>query len=184
MAATKLISVLLPQLEQKIEAHLELAIHRFQNLDATVLDKQPYASGWSITQCLWHLNSYGWFYIPQIKKGLTTQQRKTSYTSGWLGKYFTNMMMPELGSKKMKAFKDHIPPQNLDAYAVVAEFIEQQETLLQCVRKAYQANLDTRLPISINKYVTLKLGDVLQFVIAHDERHLQQALRNAELFRR
>lgn len=176
MSAAKPIEELISTLESQVEKHLELAIQTFQNLDAVILLKQPHEAGWSITQCLWHLNSYGHFYLPQINKALESATTKTSFKSGWLGGYFTNMMGP--GKQKFKAFKDHIPPEQLDAYAVVAEFIEQQEILLGYVRQAHKADLDKPIPISISRFITLKLGDVFQFVIKHDERHLQQAVRN------
>jgi uncharacterized damage-inducible protein DinB len=139
---------------------------------------RPSNKGWNIAQCLWHLNSYGHFYLPEIQKAIKTTPVQTNYRSGWLGAYFIKMMEPGAKSKKMKAFKDHVPPAELDAHAVVAEFIEQQEKLLFSIKQAHRADLNTRLPISISKWITLKLGDVLQFVVAHDERHLQQALRN------
>lgn len=176
MSAAKPIEELISTLESQVEKHLELAIQTFQNLDTVILLKQPQEAGWSIAQCLWHLNSYGHFYLPHIQKALASTANKTSFKSGWLGGYFTSMMEP--GKQKFKAFKDHIPPEQLDAYAVVAEFIEQQETLLGYLKQAYHSDLEKTLPISISKFITLKLGDVFQFVIKHDERHLQQAVRN------
>ena len=38
----------------------------------------------------------------------------------------------------MKAFKAHVPLSGLDGHAVVARFIQQQETLLQLLRRAKQ----------------------------------------------
>ena len=35
----------------------------------------------------------------------------------------------------------------------------------------------TRIPISINKWIKIKLGDTFRFVIYHNERHIQQAKR-------
>ncbi|MEY4902729.1 MAG: hypothetical protein RLZZ292_544, partial [Bacteroidota bacterium] len=35
-----------------------------------------------------------------------------------------------------------------------------------------------RVPVSITRFLKLKLGDTLRFVIYHNERHVQQALRN------
>lgn len=78
----------------------------------------------------------------------------------------------------MKALKGHIPATQLNSYAVVAEFIQQQEKLLIYLRQARKADLDIRIPITITKLIRLKLGDVFQFLIMHDERHIQQANRN------
>jgi hypothetical protein len=79
----------------------------------------------------------------------------------------------------MKTFKAYTPPPSLDAYAVVAEFIQQQETLLSYLRQAHDSDLNKiRIPVSIAKFIRLKLGDVFQFIIMHNERHLLQAKNN------
>ena len=68
---------------------------------------------------------------------------------------------------------------DLDAAAVVAEFIQQQEVLLACLAQSRQADLNAiKIPLSISRWIKLRLGDVLQFLIAHNERHLLQAKRN------
>lgn len=171
---------LIESLESKIEKHLQIAIHTFQNLNEAVLLEIPENGGWNIAQCFEHLNSYGRYYLPQIKNGLAKNPERSlssTFKSTWLGGYFTKMMQPS-NTKKYKAFKDHIPAVKLEAHHVLAEFIEQQETLLTYLRQARNADLDKiRIPISITKWIRLKLGDVFQFIIAHDERHIQQAER-------
>lgn len=171
---------LLESLENEVEKHLQIAIHTFQNLNETTLLQIPENGGWSVAQCFEHLNSYGRYYLTQINIALdkgTEKSLSTIFKGSWLGTYFTNMMLPS-NTKKYKAFKGHIPPVNLNAHAVLAEFIEQQETLLNYLKQARNTDLDkVRVPISIAKWIRLKLGDVFQFVIAHDERHIQQAQR-------
>jgi len=171
---------LLDALENQVELHLEEAIRTFQNLPVEIALKPATNGGWSIAQCLEHLNTYGDFYLPEIAKALHGNQIVDSdpqFKSGWLGHYFTHMMQPGSG-KKMKAFKNHIPADHPDAPRVIATFIQQQEILLQYLRLARQADLHKRLPISISKLIRLQLGDVFQFVIAHNERHIQQAKRH------
>jgi hypothetical protein len=172
-------TILLDSLEATVERHLQEVVHNFQNLPDVTLLRPAANGGWSIAQCLEHLNRYGNYYLPQIKKGLATHNDPPSATfrSTWLGSYFTKMMQP--GKGRMKTFKDYTPPSSLDAHAVVAEFVEQQETLLACLREAHNANLNKiRIPISIARFIRLKLGDVFQFIIVHNERHLLQAKRN------
>ncbi|QNF34724.1 DinB family protein [Adhaeribacter swui] len=172
----------LDYLESRVEGHLQEAIKIFQNeIEAVLLQAAP-NGGWSIAQCLDHLNGYGHFYLPLIASELQKPQLKPAseiFKSSWLGSYFTRMMEPSTGTKKFKAFKNHVPPPNLDAPVVVAEFIQQQENLLAYLKQARHVDLDTiKLPLSITKLIKLKLGDVFQFLIAHNERHLLQAKRN------
>ncbi|PSR52346.1 DinB family protein [Adhaeribacter arboris] len=173
---------LLDFLENRVEGHLQEAIRVFQNERAEILLQPAPDGGWSIAQCLEHLNGYGKFYLPQINKGLNQANRSSNseiFKGSWLGTYFTRMMEPTTGTKKYKAFKNHIPAPDLDAPAVVAEFIHQQEELIVYLKQARQENVDAiKIPLSISKWVKLKLGDVFQFLIAHNERHLLQAKRN------
>ena len=175
---------LLDRLETAVEQHLHQAIHHFQNQPAETLLAASATGGWSIAQCLEHLNRYGDFYLPAITRALDRRAGRAdnpTFVGTWLGNYFTRMMQPDTGPRKIKAMKAYIPPPQLDAHAVVAEFIQQQETLLGLLRRARQADLTaTRVPISITSFFRLRLGDVFGFVIAHDERHVRQALRNSK----
>jgi hypothetical protein len=173
---------LLDQLEAKVETHIAEAIRDFQNQDHAFLNKLSATGGWSIAQCLDHLNSYGDYYLPRIHLKIEEAMDhpgNESFSGTWLGNYFTRMMDPETGRKKYKAFKGHIPGSNLDASKVVAEFIRQQEDILVLIRKARSKDLDAiKVPISISSLIKLRLGDVFQFIIAHNERHMLQAKRN------
>ncbi len=188
-SATVSKTVLLASLETKVEKHLQEAISLFQNLTAEELSKPAPDGGWSIAQCLDHLNGYGDHYLPHIDKGLSNAVSKhavgnakdtdDSFRSSWLGRRFTKMMDPQTGKKKMKAFKNHLPAPDLDPHSAVAVFIRQQETLISYLRRAAGADLNhIRVPTSIAKFIRLHLADVFQFLIAHNERHVQQAKRN------
>ncbi|HEY6899258.1 MAG TPA: DinB family protein [Puia sp.] len=175
---------LLEALEDLVNSHIQTAVAEFQNMRHDELNQPAADGGWSIAQCLEHLNRYGDYYIPMISQGLTRQRQLVKggeFKSGLLGAYFTRMMNPDTntGKKKLRAFKAYSPDRELDAHAVVAEFIRQQEELLLCLRRARMADLNkTRIPVSILKWIKLKLGDVFQFLILHDERHVRQARRN------
>jgi hypothetical protein len=76
---------------------------------------------------------------------------------------------------KMKAPKNAVPAAQPDPQAMLAEFIDQQETMLRLLRQAESVNLNTlRVPISLSPWIRLKLGDTFGFVIAHMERHVLQ----------
>jgi uncharacterized damage-inducible protein DinB len=174
--------LLLNQLENQVESHLQEAIQKYQNLSDELLLKPSSSGGWSIAQCLEHLNTYGIYYLPLFEKGLSESQDNLSVEtikSTWLGKLAIDSMNPEKGKKKFKAMKGHVPERALDAKAVVTEFINQQEQLLQILRIAKSKQIQKiKIPISIAKFLKLHLGDALQFLIIHNERHIQQANRN------
>lgn len=172
---------LLNNLEQKVEQHLVKAVEIFQNLNSHELLKPAANGGWSVAQCLWHLNSYSEYYYPQISAALKNYKGNSigvEFKSGWLGNYFTTSMEPKPGFSKMKATKRHTPPTNINAHEVVANFIQHQENLLKLIQQSKQVDLNKiKIPTSITKWIKLKLGDILGFLVTHDERHIQQAIK-------
>ena len=176
-------TILLDNLYQKTESVLEKAVRDWQLLPVEQLNKQPAPNAWSAAQCLEHLNFYGRHYLPEIEKAIAKGEKPAAKTfkSGWLGDYFYRLMLPNTEGalkSKMNAPKNAIPPQDLDARAVLAEFIEQQERLLTLIERARQVDLaSVRVPISLSKWIRLKLGDTFLFLVAHIERHVLQAQR-------
>lgn len=173
---------MLGELERVTEDNLQQAIRLFQNMTDEGLNRPSSTGGWSVAQCMWHLNSYGWYYHPRIAESL----RKTGpapkdgqHRGTWLGGRFAKMMDPTTGKGRMKAFKANTPASTLDGRAVVAEFIAQQEALLGFLREARFKDVSSaRIPVSIIPWLKLPVGDVFRFLVAHDRRHVQQALRN------
>lgn len=169
-------------LKKDIEVLLECAEFFRKEVDALLIPPVP--GKWSIAQILEHLNSYGRIYVPQIDKAVSGSQSKREawFNSGLLGNYFTNMMKPkdvfEINNK-MKTFKAHAPDNKLNPQKVLDEFEEQQHKFLQLLEIAKLKNLNSiRIPLSVSKFIRLKLGDTFRFLIAHEQRHFVQA-RNA-----
>ncbi len=134
---------------------------------------------WNTLQVLEHLNTYYRYYIPVLEKAMeaSTTQAVMYFKPGWLGGYFTKSMLPKNGKvvNKMKAMKGHSPTAALDASAVLNDFLQAQRRFILLIDKARQHNLGAiRIPISIASFIRLKLGDVLMFITAHNQRHWVQ----------
>ncbi|GAB3330972.1 DinB family protein [Larkinella ripae] len=179
---------LLDQLVTDTRSLIETAKSEFGPLTVGELNRQPAPGRWSIAQCLEHLNSYGHYYLPAleaaIQKGENEQRTALPrFRSGWLGNYFANAMRPKADgsvSLKMKAVKSHTPAATLDAEAVLAVFLEQQDELLKLLERARRVNIQQlRIPISIARFIRLSVGDTFRFLIAHQQRHVLQAQRAA-----
>jgi DinB family protein len=162
-----------------------LETHQLLQKDPALLMQQPAPGKWSIAQVLEHLNCYGRFYIPAITKAIaehTIPGHKNNpdsiFTPGWLGNWFTNAMKPTAARKiknKMKAMKDYSPPPSVDSKSVIDEFLSQQQELLLILDRAMSTDIGRiRVPVSLTKFLKLKLGDTLRFNIAHNQRHLLQ----------
>ncbi len=163
-------------LYHRTETVLEKAIKQYQNLDESSLNLSIVKESWSIAEVISHLNSYGNYYLPKIEAVLAESNEccALAYSPSWLGAYFINMMDVNKGKWRYKAAKQHQPAVK-DAYAEVAEFISQQERLLKCIKASEQVDISrVRIPISISKFIKLNLGDLLSFLVMHNERHVVQ----------
>ncbi len=174
---------LIENLLDQTEIILKKAIE-WQLIPHSTFALRPTSESWSANECLQHLNSYGRFYLPAIESVLSRSEKtesSTQFSPGWLGNYFTKLMMtPADGivSKKMNSPKDHAPKTIIESPMVISEFIDQQEKLLALLSTAKKVDLNkVKVGISIAPFIKLKLGDVFSFVIAHQVRHVLQAQR-------
>lgn len=147
--------------------------------DPEFLLRQPEAGRWNVAQVIEHLNSYGRYYLPLLQLALEKARPSTrsEYKPGWLGDYFTNMMLPKEGAVKnrMKAFKDHRPSPDIDSKKVLDEFLQQEQWLLQLLAKSRNEDIARiRIPVSIARMIRMKAGDTFRFMIAHHQRHFVQ----------
>ncbi len=172
---SKLIDDLLAVIARAVEA-----ANKFKLLTDSQLNFKEIPSKWSILECLEHLNLYGDFYLPEIEKVLLANNHKMEgavFKSGLLGNYFVNLMNAKKGViKKMKTPKDKNPLNYTLSNTTIDRFLKQLErlkNLLLLSGKTDLTKLKTR--ISLTKFIKLRLGDTLRFVIYHIERHILQA---------
>ncbi len=172
--STHLLEVLQADVRQMI-----LTASYLQKEDPEFLLTIPSPGKWSVVQILEHLNSYGRYYLPAIEKSLRLNKPPKEYfTPGWFGNYFTKIMKPGEGGKirnKITSPKDHRPGATLDLKPVIDDFLNQQQQLLNLLENAKQKDIGAiRTPISISRFIKLKVGDTFLFVIAHEQRHFVQ----------
>lgn len=178
---------LLHNLRQDVEK-IQAQTIQLSGLSQDLLQAQPAANSWSIVQVIAHLNSYNRYYLPQIARAMAAGASPAApfFKPGFFGNYFTKMMQPPVNPqsfKKYKAPKDHTPPAGLDGKAVLHEFLEAQQQLQQLLQMAGQKDLGKiKVPVSISRFIKLKLGDTFRFLIAHQLRHflqIERILKNA-----
>lgn len=173
-------SILLERLEDLAEKQFQTVIQDIQNLPSAVLVQRPPLGGWSIAECLEHLNSYSAFYLPRLSTALEKASQvsgDTTFRHTLLGSCFIRLMDPSTSKKKMKAMKKHQPTRDLDPHTVVAVWIQHMESLLKLLKKARMYDLKRiRVATSISPLIRLNGGDAIHFVLVHSSRHLAQAM--------
>lgn len=160
-----------------------LATTKLSQQDPELLMQQPAANRWSVAQVIAHLNSYGRYYLPAIETSMHDHPYKKNehFKPGLIGNYFTKMMLPGKNGQianKMQSPKDHRPNADVHSKPVIDEFIAQQQQLLNLLERAKRTDLaKVRVPVSISKFIKLKMGDTFRFLIAHQQRHFVQIAR-------
>ena len=162
--------------------HLIAEAESFRALPEETLNRKPAPGSWSVLECLEHLNLYGDFYLPAIENVLREKgdnRGDGQFRSGWLGNYFAGSMQPKNGKlKKMKTFADKDPAGSRLSTEVLDRFLAQQQRMAGLLKKADTADLSRlKTPVSISRWINLRLGDTFRFVIYHNERHMAQAQR-------
>lgn len=180
---------LLTELRAITERNIDLLRESFNNLSEQQKRWKKDTTSWSILEVFAHLNAYANYYHPVFAKRIETtrfREPKDIFISSPLGKSAWKSM--KLGNAKnvkrrMKSLKSFNPTfeSNLINGADIEVFEKDQLQLLNILTNAEEVNLrKVKVPISISQMIRLRLGDALQYVIYHNERHLQQALNIIE----
>ena len=168
---------LLTELKTLVQTHITFSKSLLE-ISEKQLQSKLNKDSWSVLECLEHLNLYGDFYIPEIKRRLQKSMSKPSHNfkSGFLGNKFAIDMLPKEKMKTMNTFKSKNPiNSSLDKEKVILRFIHQQEKMLELLESSKSKNLNkikTSITLPLLKF---KLGDTFRFVIHHNERHVKQA---------
>lgn len=171
----------LQQLRTQTQELLTILATEFEPRTAAALQFKPTATSWSVLECLEHLNRYSRFYNPALRNALAA--KKSSNTDAevgfsWLGRKSYEMVRPE-NRKLHKTLKHMNPSQSaLNLEGVLTEFRQHQETLLELLRQAETTDLNRKaVPVEFFRLLKLRTGEALLFVVAHQQRHVQQAQR-------
>lgn len=145
-----------------------------QQLNSTVLP------GWSIAQCIEHLNRYNNFYLPEIMSAVDSSQQYLAdheITSTWIGRKSIAMMNPS-NTKKQSTFKRMNPESSVFDKSVLTEFLQHQRDIMTILNKAQGVNVNAKkVPVEFFKLLKMTIAEALQFVVVHEQRHIGQALR-------
>ena len=175
MNSTKFIDQLIVNVKEQINKAKML-----KELDDEVLFFKSSSKHWNSLECLEHLNLYGEYYHPKLREAIENSTVKPSlfFKRGLIGGYFSRSMLPKTKLNKMTTFKDKNPiNQSLDR-KVIDTFINQSQELLNLLEKSKHSNLiKVKVGISITKLIKLRLGDLFEFIINHNTRHLNQVDR-------
>ena len=159
---------------------------QFLSLSVDQLNWKPDIHSWSISECLEHIVLSGQFYINEITNSFLSYKPENeplniNFKPGLIGNYSAKSMKPGNSGEiknKMKTFKRMEPDKSgIDTKKLFIDFGKYQDDLMLLIEKARYYNLNTiKINSSIGRIIRFKLGDAFRFVIAHNQRHIQQAI--------
>jgi len=170
---------LLGKLRKDLLAIIDAA-REFESLPESDLNWKERPKKWSILECLEHLNRYSNYYHAEIKKAIaraTTTSHNVNHEvkSTWMGKKFIAMMHPE-NTTKQKTFARMNPIEGSLKKEVIFRFLGNQQELAAILEDASKVDLNkASIPVEFLKILRMNLGDALQFVVVHEQRHIKQA---------
>jgi len=172
--------ITLEQLQQTASNQYQTIVTELATLDISTLNYKPAPESWSVLECLEHLNRYSRYYNPALAKAIANNSDGNympSITYSWLGKKSLDMVRPQNG-KKHKTVKHMNPANSSLGVSTINEFLKHLQDLQNLLQNARTTNLNKKsIPVEFFKLLKMRIGETLEFVVTHQERHLQQALR-------
>jgi len=169
---------LLNELDDAVKAIIQTVETDFATCSSRELNWKPMPEKWSIAECLEHLNIYSRYYNPAMEQAIQEKNHLVfveDFKSGWVGDFSVKSVHPD-NTKKQKTFKRLDPAQSDLPPTVLEDFLAHQQQLRNIISKSGTVNLNKiKIPAEVAKLLKLRLGDCLRFVVAHEQRHIQQA---------
>lgn len=145
---------------------------------------------WSIAECLLHLNYVADYYFPTTLKSIQAAQNRASkpsstFTRGWLGHYYVSKVRLGIDNQiknKLETAAKYKPSaaalSELDGNQIIKDFLLRQEKMDLMLVDASAINLQkVRVYAFFWGLASIRLGDMLKFLIYHTERHIVQIQR-------
>ena len=156
-------------------------VKEFENLQEWQINKKTSNVSWSIGQCLHHLIVSNGKYIPilnSIASGKHTMTFWEKYNP--LSSYTGQKMIKTLGPDIIKKYKSPLiftPSEKHFSLRLLEDFKEQQNQLYKLfVELEKEKYSSMRLTSPVAGLITLPVHDAIKIIIAHEKRHLKQAL--------
>lgn len=168
---------------------MEATTRRAQALGSRLSDAQlawtPPEGGWSVGHCLEHLVAAADEYNARLTSRLDEAHAglDSPYLGGhkstWLGNRFIEAVKPA-NTRRFKAPRKFAPPPT-PRQDVVEAFCRRQARLVELLEKAKGIDLAAyKIPSPVTSLVRFNLGDALQILVHHAQRHVNQAIRVTE----
>ena len=177
---------LLDRLELDLTDLLKEVRGRFSNQASEVLLRRVAPQKWNVQECFAHLNAQYDYYLPRIelalhkskaRRWLVSNQRE----SNWHGRRSIRKVDPGNLAKRPRRSPKAIDPSRLLKVREneVKVFLINLEMMLRILRQAREVDTNrTRVKPMRWNISSFLLGDLLEYLVLHTQRHVLQAQVN------
>ena len=172
----------LPQLINELGKVSNEARSNFGSLSTERLNWKPSAEQWSVAQCLEHLIVTNKDYFPVIEKIARgdykpTLQERLPLLPTLFGSLILKAVQPQ-SQRKFKAGKAFQPSSSEISGDIVSRFEQHNKVVAAHLMSTERFDLRKIIITSpIGPFATYSLLDGYRIVVAHEQRHLEQAKR-------
>jgi len=167
---------------QKVKDAKDKVSFEFSDITLEQLNWKPSPGSWSIAQCLEHLVISDSCYFPNLKK-ITEGSFKMSFWeryspfTGLCGRLMKDRLQEQVKKKMIapKKIQPQTPDENPD---LIENYRKNLDTFLNYISNCKNVDIDKTIITSpIMRIVTYSLRDALSFLVHHEHRHINQAIR-------
>ncbi len=167
-------------LAEKIQGQAAV-IERLEQLDEETLKKQSADGGWSVAECMVHMNLAMEIYLDQFESMKNSlKPEKKQYNPSFLTRKLIQSQPPDKKGRirfKIKTMK-RLDPQKSDMPAdrSALDRLQQNLSRLEQFEKLMNGKDSRSFKVEtvLGPMLKLHVGDALKFITAHNERHFQQ----------
>lgn len=174
--------VLINKILQKGKEAKDKVKAEFSGISLEQLNWKPSPGAWSIAQCLDHLVVSHNTYFPDLKKitegsyKMNFWERYSPFSGAW-GRILKDQLQEQV-RRKMRAPKIIQPSSSKMNIELLEDYYKNLDIFLDYISNCRNIDIDK---IIINSptipIVTYTLRDAFQFLIQHEHRHINQAIR-------
>ena len=141
---------------------------------------RPQESGWSVAECIQHLNTTWDMYIDRIQASIDENKNNdakntSNFKPRFLFKKFTALMEPPY-KFKMKTFDIFMPKEKLGKEETLENFNRQIDKYIEFIETSENVDIKKAIVVSpVSKKIKFRLGELFPFLAAHARRHIWQA---------
>lgn len=188
------ILLLRPMIQEDLPGRLEKELHDLLEMVRTRLSGQPLEtlqlrpdnSGWNALECFAHLNVFLEMYLPRIEKAIhLTKARNWQPDNTTRYTRVAKKILKRADLNNGKAFKT---PKRYDFYGQplnhdpLKSFLINSERLLRNIQAVHAVSLNrAKIGWGPSGFFKLTLGNTLEWLVLHSQRHVMQAFRAARL---